>query len=97
MDAGEGGARELLDDYAANLAFGLCILVNVLGIRHFLMHGDVVRGGEELRSRVEAATRAGSLGHLADAVSVQMSALDADAGLLGAAGLVLSETFTLSV
>jgi predicted NBD/HSP70 family sugar kinase len=97
MDAGEGGARELLDDYAANLAFGLCILVNVLGIRHFLMHGDVVRGGEQLRSRVETATRAGSLGHLADAVSVQMSALDADAGLLGAAGLVLSDTFTLSV
>lgn len=93
----DDGARRLLTAYADNLAIGLSALVNLLGARHLLLHGDVVTGGEPLRAEIEAATRQRSLGYLSDDVTVRLSALDADAGLLGAAGLVLSETFTLTV
>ena len=96
-DTGHDAARRLLDTYADNLAVGLSALVNLLGAKHLLLHGDVVSGGEPLRTAIESATRQRSLGYLRDHVSVRLSALDADAGLLGAAGLVLSETFTLTV
>lgn len=93
----DNDARRLLAAYADNLAIGLSALVNLLGARQLLLHGDVVTGGEPLRAAIEAATRRRSLGYLSDDVTVRLSALDADAGLLGAAGLVLSETFTLTV
>jgi predicted NBD/HSP70 family sugar kinase len=93
----DDGARRLLAAYADNLAIGLSALVNLLGARQLLLHGDVVTGGEPLRAAIETATRQRSLGYLRDDVTVRLSALDADAGLLGAAGLVLSETFTLTV
>ena len=95
--SGHEAARSLLETYADNLAVGLSALVNVLGARQLLLHGDVVTGGEPLRAAIESATRTRSLGYLRDDVSVRLSALDAEAGLLGAAGLVLSETFTLTV
>ena len=95
--SGHDGARGLLDTYADNLAVGLSALVNVLGAKQLLLHGDAVSGGETLRAAIESATRQRSLGYLRDEVSVRLSSLDADAGLLGAAGLVLSETFTLTV
>lgn len=95
--AGSDAAGALLASYADNLAIGLSVLVNLLGASQLLLHGDVVSGGEPLRAAIEQATRARSLGYLSDSVTVRLSALDADAGLLGAAGLVLSETFTLTV
>jgi len=93
-----GAAGEpLLERYADHLALGLANLVNLLGTRRLVLHGDVVGGGEQMRARVETAVRARSLGHLQEDVVVTLSALDADAALLGAAGLVLSETFRLAV
>ena len=90
-------AEPLLDRYADHLALGLANLVNLLGTTRIVLHGDVVGGGEEMRARVEAAVRRRSLGHLRDDVVLTLSALDDDAALLGAAGLVLSETFRLAV
>jgi predicted NBD/HSP70 family sugar kinase len=92
-DAGSG----LLDEYVDHLAAGLANLVNLLGTSRLVLHGDVVGGGEAMRAAIEAATRRRVLGHLRDDVSVTLSALDEDAALLGAAGLVLSETFRLAV
>jgi predicted NBD/HSP70 family sugar kinase len=94
---GDVVADELLDRYADNLAIGLAALVNLLGTRRFIVHGDVVGGGELMRAKVEAATRARVLGYLRADIVVQHSSLDTNAALLGAAGLVLSETFTLTV
>lgn len=87
----------LLDRYLDHVAAGLANLVNLLGTKRIVLHGDLVEGGEPVRAAVEAATRARVLGHLRDDVHVAFSALDADAALLGAAGLVLSETFRLAV
>ena len=88
---------EMLDRYLDHVAAGLANLVNLLGTTRIVLHGDLVEGGEEVRAAVEAATQARVLGHLRADVQVTFSALDADAALLGAAGLVLSETFRLAV
>ena len=90
-------AKALLDRYLQHLAAGLANLVNVLGTTKLLLHGDVVAGGEPVRAAIEQHTRDRVLGHLRDDVQVVFSTLDADAALLGAAGLVLSETFRLVV
>ena len=62
-----------------------------------VLHGDVVGGGEQMRRRIEAATRSNVLAYLRTDVQVMFSPLEAEAALLGAAGLVLSETFRLAV
>ena len=89
-------AAALLARYVDHLAAGLANLVNLLGTCRLVLHGDVVGGGEPVRSAIEDATKSRVLGHLRDDVQVTLSALDADAALLGAAGLVLSETFRLA-
>lgn len=91
---GEQGSA-LLGEYVDNLAVGMATLVNLLGIRRFFLHGDVVAGGEPVRRQLEHAVREAALGYLRDEVHVTVSGLDG--ALLGAAGLVLSETFRLVV
>lgn len=86
-------ADDLAVRYADNLAIGLANLAQLLDPELMILHGDVVRGGEELRSRVEGAVRRRALAHLRSGITVTLSALDQRATLLGAAGLVLSETF----
>jgi predicted NBD/HSP70 family sugar kinase len=89
-------AAQLLEDYADHLALGLANLVHLLNPSRLLLHGDAVLGGETFRVVVEERVRARCLPHLRDNVEVLLSSLDRDAGLLGAAGLVLSETFALA-
>ena len=86
-------AAELLERYADNLAIGLANLVNLLAPARVILHGDAVGGGERFRVLVDAALRARSLGLSREQVELTLSLLDQRAGLLGAAGLVLSETF----
>ena len=90
-------ALGLLQRYADNLAIGLANLMQILSPGLFILHGDAARGGERFRALVEEATRDRVLGHVRGTVEVVMSELDADATLLGAAGLVLSETFHLAI
>lgn len=89
-------ARALLARYADHLAVGLVTLVHLLAPTRLLLHGDVVGGGEVLRALVADRVAARSLPHVRESVEVLLSALDQDAGLLGAAGLVLSQRFTLA-
>ena len=92
---GNAGARDLLDSYADNLAIGLANMMQVLHPDAFILHGDVVAAGAELQTRIEARTKARSLLYLRPSVRVILSSLDQRATLLGAAGLVLSETFQM--
>ena len=68
-----------------------------MGTRCLVLHGDVVGGGEPMLARIQDATRRRVLGYLSDDVQLMLTGLDADAALLGAAGLVLSDTFRLAV
>jgi predicted NBD/HSP70 family sugar kinase len=95
--SGQSTASELLNEYAHNLAIGMANLTQTLSPGLFILHGDVVGGGETLRSLIEIKTRERVLGHLLEDLEVVLSELDQRAGLLGAAGLVLSETFHLSI
>ena len=96
-DGGSNEATSLLDDYAGNLAIGLANLSQILSPRFFILHGDVVGGGEKLRALIEQKTKEHVLEYLRGELEVVLSELDQRAGLLGAAGLVLSETFHLSI
>jgi predicted NBD/HSP70 family sugar kinase len=91
------GSDDLLRDYAGNIAVGLANLAHILSLGSFVLHGDAVGGGEAFRALVEEQTKAHVFAHVRDSVEVVLSELDQRAGLLGAAGLVLSETFHLAV
>lgn len=88
--AGDVGARALLADYADNLAIGMANLVQLLSVRFFIVHGDVVHAGEDFRRLLHERVVARSMPALADGIEVLFSELDQDAGLLGAAATVLS-------
>lgn len=90
-------ARELLQRYAANIAVGFANLAHILRPALFILHGDAVGGGEMFRAMIERETKNRVLPHIRGSIEVVSSDLDARAGLLGAAGLVLSETFHLSI
>jgi predicted NBD/HSP70 family sugar kinase len=91
---GSDKADALLGTYADHLAVGLANLVMLYNPERLILHGDVAV--EPLRALVEERTRARVLPHLRADVAVALSPLDQRAGILGAAGLVLSETFHLT-
>ncbi|MDR1387969.1 MAG: ROK family protein [Propionibacteriaceae bacterium] len=81
-------ADQLLDRYARNISIGLVNLANTMGLDRFLLHGEVVSGGEPLlrllRRQIEAQTT------LPDTKpTVEFSRLNQTAALLGAAVLPL--------
>ena len=96
VEKGTKAADEVLDRFADHLAVGLANLTMMFNPERLILHGDVVAGGEPLRTLIEAHTKARVLPYLRSTVPVALSTLDQDAGLLGAAGLVLSETFHLA-
>ncbi len=87
---GDQAARHLLEDYADNLAIGMANLVQLLSLRVFIVHGDVVHAGEEFRAVLQQRVIERSMPALADGIEVLFSELDQDSGLLGAAAIVLS-------
>ena len=93
---GDKAAAKLLDEYADNIAVGLANLTQMLSPPLYIVHGDAVGGGEKFRAMIEERTRARVMSHMRPTVHVVLSELDQGAALLGAAGLVLSETFHLS-
>jgi predicted NBD/HSP70 family sugar kinase len=84
-------AAALLDRYARNLSIGIANLNQVLSLELYIVHGDVLGGGEAFRAVLERYARARALTRL----SLKYSTLGDDATLLGASALVLSETFRL--
>ena len=88
--AGNPGAGTLLDRYARNIAIGIANLQQTVAPNRFILHGDVVGGGEVMISAI--------LNHVRDLVpwrprgeiSFDAGETEDRAALLGAAGLVLS-------
>jgi predicted NBD/HSP70 family sugar kinase len=97
VECGTKGADALLDRYARNVAVGIANLQQTLAPNVYVLHGDVVLGGERM------------LGAIADHVrrlvpprpggEIEIVAGDAAdrAALLGAAGLVLSDLLQFSI
>jgi predicted NBD/HSP70 family sugar kinase len=94
-DAGEQKATQLLDRFARNVSVGLINLQQTLAPGLFILHGDVTNGGEPLRESIERYVRTGVAHHPGGDPSVVFAGADDDITLLGAAGLVLSESLDM--
>ena len=83
-------AMTLLAQYAKNIAVGIANLAICLGTQRFLLHGEVVSGGDRLatmvREQVSANANLPGVAHL----TLDFSNLNQRAGLLGAAALPLA-------
>jgi predicted NBD/HSP70 family sugar kinase len=91
------GAEKLLDRYARNVAVGIANLQQTVAPNIFILHGDVVLGGDVLLDRVAQHVRA-MVPPRPDS-TIEFIAGDAGDGaaLLGAAGLVISELLQLPI
>lgn len=95
--AGAAGAADLLDRYAHNLAVGIANLQQMLAPNLYILHGDVVLGGERLIDAVAAHVR--QMVPPRPGGEIELIAGDAgdQAALVGAAGLVLSDLLQFPV
>jgi predicted NBD/HSP70 family sugar kinase len=91
------GAHALRDRYARNVAVGIANLQQTLALNHFILHGDVVSGGEGMISAI--AHHVQQLVPARPGGSIVIVAGDATdrAALLGAAGLALSDLVQFSL
>jgi predicted NBD/HSP70 family sugar kinase len=92
---GAPGAGELLEKYARNVAVGIINLQQTLAPGLFILHGDIVNGGEPLRALIEQNVIRGVAHHPGGEPSIVFATTHDDIVLLGAAGLVLSESLEL--
>jgi predicted NBD/HSP70 family sugar kinase len=94
---GDARAADLADRYAHNIAIGIANVQQTLAPTHFILHGDVVRGGARMIDAIAAHVR--RLAPSRPGLNIKISAGDASdkAALLGAAGLVLSDQLQFSV
>ena len=84
-------AREVVAEYAANLALGLVNVQQLFAPGLFVLHGEAREGGERFRTLIEERLRSdgASVGAERSRVLVSEAAVD-DVALLGGAGLALS-------
>ncbi|WP_419997473.1 ROK family protein [Streptomyces boninensis] len=87
-----GDAREVVDEYADNLALGLVNIQQFFASGLFVLHGEAVEGGEPFRARVEERLRRDSGWSTAAPPRVVLGEAGQpdDVALLGGAGLVLT-------
>ena len=88
---GVAGAANLLDRYAHNVAVGIANLQQTVAPGLFILHGDVVLGGDRMINAI--AEHVGRMVPRRPGGEIELIAGDAgdQAALLGAAGLVLSD------
>lgn len=84
-------AREVVEEYADNLALGLVNVQQLFAPGLFVLHGEARDGGERFRALIERRLRRDGAAVAAELprVLVSEAAVD-DVALLGGAGLVLS-------
>ena len=95
--AGHSGAADLADRYAYNVAVGIANVQQTLAPSHYILHGDVVLGGDTMIEAIAVHVR--NLVPGRPGLKIELSAGEAGdrAALLGAAGLVLSDLLQLSI
>ena len=95
--AGNSGAAEVADRYAHNIAVGIANVQQTLAPSYYILHGDVVLGGDPMIEAI--ATHVRRLVPARPGLNIELSAGEAGdrAALLGAAGLVLSDLLQLSI
>ncbi|MCT1777201.1 ROK family protein [Brachybacterium sp. p3-SID957] len=89
-------ADELLHRYLRNIAQGIANLEQVLGLGHYLIHGDVGHGGA-VAAQIISESLSWSLNRRRPLPEITLVADDDRSTLLGAAGLLLSTRFDADV
>lgn len=89
--AGVPGAASLLDRYARNVAVGIANLQQTVAPNFYILHGDVVGGGEIMAEAIAGHVRALVPSRSGGEIRFAIGETEDRAALLGAAGLVLSE------
>ena len=93
--ATDPAAAELLRDYAANIALGIVNIQHSLGLELFILHGELVAGGELFRAEIECQVRQLAFTHPGGPVRVQFAEADDYSTVRGAAAIVLSRSMAL--
>jgi len=88
---GKAKAADLLDRYARNVAIGIANLQQTVAPNLYVLHGDVVEGGEPMRQAIEAHVHALVPAHPGGRPELVLGDPEDHATLRGAAGLVLSQ------
>jgi predicted NBD/HSP70 family sugar kinase len=88
-------AAQMLDEYAANVALGLVNLQHALGLELFILHGELVAGGEPLRQAIENRVRKRAFAHPGGPARIAFAEPDDYATVRGAAAVVLSRSMAL--
>lgn len=81
--------EELLDSYARNICVGLVNLATTVGLTRFVLHGEVVTGGDLLLDLLRQHIAAQSALPGQSAPTVEFSQINQRAALLGAAAMPL--------
>jgi predicted NBD/HSP70 family sugar kinase len=89
--SGAKGAADLLDRYARNVAVGIANLQQTVAPNYYVLHGDVVGGGETLMAAIADHVRRLVPPRTGGEITFALGETEDRAALLGAAGLVLSE------
>lgn len=92
---GNAGAADLMRKYARNIAVGIINLQQTLAPGLFILHGDIVNGGEPLRSIIQSDVIRGVAHHPGGEPRITFGNADDHIVLLGAAALVLSKSLEL--
>lgn len=87
-------AHELLDRYADHVAVGIANLLHLLSIPLFILHGDVVGGGERLLAALRRQVAQRTMPGLDQPARIEFAASD-EAAVLGAGAA--AATFALGV
>jgi predicted NBD/HSP70 family sugar kinase len=90
---GRPGAAPLLDLYARNVAVGIANLQQTLATNNFILHGDVVSGGDTMTAAILRHVMQLVPSHPGGEITLTVNKAEDRAAMLGAAGLVLSEQF----
>ncbi len=94
-EEGSAEAAALLDKYARNIAVGLVNMQQTIAPGLFILHGDVVAGGEPFRALIERYVLQGVAQRPGGEPQLLFASTTDDMTLLGAAGLVLSQSLEL--
>lgn len=95
--ADDPAVADLLDRYADHIAVGIANLLHLLSLRVFILHGDVVGGGEPLQRLIESAVRRRAMPILTTNLRVEFADPHQDTGLLGAAATALTRQLAIAV
>lgn len=95
-EGGDPDAVALVEEFADNISIGLANLAQSLCVGRFILQGDAIEGGEQLRRQIEVATRSRVFEPLRSALTVELSQMGDRAGIFGAAAIALDSALPIS-